>query len=283
MTVKVVYPLSTTVQSRARLVVLKRQIENALPGLVWASTGAPLRMTRPRQGEPTLVLRLEADVNRAVLDATVQAHDAAVVNPQRVRVWDYVERGPKRGGREEQAPPGLDLDKGLTISPHVVESFASGDMLERIYYPSPGDAVADTRRLGRVTWTYDYSGSIPLTQGREIEVYRYNGEAVSLGKARTKPYSPKSGMRASGKRRANIIEDLKADTMGALMLNGHADAIDLGSAFVTKHILPILEFEEGSVQPLKDAWAADDTAWLDETVPGAPITFRAWLLSRLEF
>lgn len=214
--------------------------------------------------------------------------------PHYVRLYRYMEDGHEH---PRNCPPfEVDFMKGLGhFSPlKQITKIEKGDITERHFYgryvgrdsaANPIHALPLIRES--IHYEHDADGAAHLSQEKTIEYYLEDGTLHPDSKTKMKYYSLAEGILAGVRRRKNIIDYLKPDVVGLLLLAGAATTTDqafqLGTDMVSARTIEILNFENASSQALFTSLQNGTESWLDLPLPGNPsIDFRMFMLSRID-
>lgn len=183
------------------------------------------------------------------------------------------------------AHPPVDVDYDI-LSLHKKRTIVKGELIKVEYF---GSYDYSTKIYSNKIISEDriYYKINQLLNRREMTIkwYLSNG-AVGFQKQTIKYYSNQEAMAELDTRRANVISELKINTVGLIMVCSGVTSIQaqgIGKPLVSTYNLEMSKYVQGYEQELRDAILNDSTyAWLNLVIPNAGgMTIRQYLISGL--
>ena len=206
------------------------------------------------------------------------------------RIWSYAPAGSQSD--EDQIPYDLDFKTGLTTRLHPNRIFEKGVLVETCYHSDASHNPDGTIDFGEpvVRETFEYlrdAQTFAQQRTQSIEWFLDSGEVGPDKKILTKLYTRVEGIQEGVRRRNNVIDQLKIDLIGLLVISGVAaspsEAIALGQGFFTQNAGLIQLYLEISDPRLSQSVETDQNVdWLDRLTP-FEITFRSFIIDALTF
>jgi hypothetical protein len=196
-------------------------------------------------------------------------------------IYDYI----NDGSTIISSHPPVDIDYDI-IGLHKKRTMVSGELIKVEYF---GNYNNNTKVYSKKVVSEDrvYHKINQLLHRREMVIKWYlNDDSVGFEKNTTKYYSVTEGMNELDTRRANIISDLKINTVGLIMACSGVSSIiaqQIGKPMVSTYNLEMSKFVQGYEQELRTAIQNDNIyPWLNLSIPNTGgITIRQYLLSGL--
>jgi hypothetical protein len=196
-------------------------------------------------------------------------------------IYDYI----NDGSTIISAHPPVDIDYDI-IGLHKKRTMVTGELIKVEYF---GNYNINTKVYSKKIVSEDrtYYKINQLLHRREMTIKWYlNDDSVGFEKSTTKYYSVTEGMNELDTRRANIISDLKINTVGLIMACSGVSSIiaqQIGKPMVSTYNLEMSKYVQGYEQELRDAIQNDNVyPWLNLPIPNTGgITIRQYLLSGL--
>ncbi|MGB0973014.1 MAG: hypothetical protein ACPGVG_18970 [Mycobacterium sp.] len=218
--------------------------------------------------------------------------------PAHIRLYRYMDIFARLNHNDFSIPPyEVDFIKGLgPFTPHKqVTGVFQGDVIEQTIFarfvgrdPISAEPILAIP-LVREEIIYTYLDGSHQSQTKRFHYMREDGTESKLVKEKPKQYTLAASIKAGIRRRQNIINYLKPDTIGFIMMTGNAPTQEQarvrGAEFLARHNIAILAFvDTGSPQLFNDIVADTADAWLDAVIPGnAPaMTIRQYILAGLD-
>lgn len=196
-------------------------------------------------------------------------------------LYDYI----NDGSTIINAHPPVDVDYDI-MSLHKKRTTVKGELIKVEYY---GDYNYVTKTYSKkiVSEERTYYKVNQLLNRREMTIKWYLSDgSVGFQKNTTKYYSNTEAMAELDTRRANIISELKINTVGLIIFCSGVTSVQaqlIGKPLVSTYNIEMSKYVQGYEQELRDAILNDTIyPWLNLTIPNTGgMTIRQYLISGL--
>lgn len=185
---------------------------------------------------------------------------------------------------------GLNYKTGLTTRLHPKVLMTRGEVYRVEYYKTStptaaGPTYEDLVLFEDIVYMRDALGNAVM-QTKTISWVCEDGTVCATTKVLVKVYTAAESIREGLRRRGNIIDYLKGETIGRLMQTElpkgttAPEVMDMGRVFLADEVDNIFNFVDGSSPDIYTSVTADTThTWLDNVFDG--VTIRAFFLDEL--
>lgn len=200
-------------------------------------------------------------------------------------IYDYIDYSNYVNSINPQKPP-MNLDYDI-IGLHKKRYLVKGELIKVEYY---GEYNHTTKQYSKLVVSEDrvYYRVNQMVDRREMVIKWYDNDGtVCTTKNTTKYYSITESMQELDTRRANIIADLKINTVGLVMICSGVTSVQaqtIARPMVSTYNLEISKYLQGYEQELRDAITNDTLySWLNCVIPNTGgYTIRMYLLDGLD-
>lgn len=200
-------------------------------------------------------------------------------------IYDYIDYSNYVNSINTKKPP-MSLDYDI-IGLHKKRYLVKGELIKVEYY---GEYNPTTKEYSKLVVSEDrvYYRVNQMVDRREMVIKWYDNDgSVCVTKNTTKYYSITESMQELDTRRANIISDLKINTVGLIMMCSGVTSIQaqaIGRPFLNTYGVEISSYLHGYEQVLNTAIYSDTQyEWLNLVIPNTGgITIRMYLLDGLD-
>lgn len=200
-------------------------------------------------------------------------------------IYDYIDYSNYVNNINPNKPP-MSLDYDI-IGLHKKRYLVKGELVKVEYY---GEYDHITKQYSKLVVSEDrvYYRENQMVSRREMTINWYDNDgSVCVTKNTTKYYSITESMQELDTRRANVISDLKINTVGLIMMCSGVTSIQaqaIGRPFMSTYSVEISSYLHGYEQELNNAIYNDTTfSWLNAVIPNSGgITIRMYLLNGLD-
>lgn len=200
-------------------------------------------------------------------------------------IYDFIDYSNYANNINSKKPPtSLDYD---IIGLHKKRTLVKGELVKVEYY---GEYNHTTKQYSKLVVSEDrvYYRVNQMVDRREMVIKWYDNDGiVCMTKNTTKYYSITESMQELDTRRANIIADLKINTVGLVMMCSGITSVQaqtVAKPMVSTYNLEISKYLQGYEQELRDAITNDTIySWLNLAIPNTGgYTIRMYLLDGLD-
>ena len=200
-------------------------------------------------------------------------------------IYDYIDYSNYANNINPKKPPtSLDYD---IIGQHKKRYLVKGELIKVEYY---GEYNPTTKQYSKLVVSEDrvYYRVNQMVDRREMVIKWYDNDgSVCVTKNTTKYYSVTEGIQELDTRRANVIADLKINTVGLIMICSGVTSVQaqaIGRPMVATYNSEISKYLQGYEAELRAAITNDTTyTWLNSVIPNTGgLTIRMYLLDGLD-